>query len=160
MHTMNLSWDVSGIPNHRTKCFYRAKPGELDNVQTAGESIPLEDGHGRHLMKLRPKVAALIWASAQVGLSHVSFENIEEWLYRLDALFDAGNAFMFMNTPEGRVPVRLNRRDLELYVGLRTSAKPIPHQLFDSIIRGLRMARQADALLDLTSHSDDDGLDV
>ena len=97
--------------------------------------------------KLSPTTHALAMCSDHVHLNKLKPSNIMEWYYRLDALFDAGVGFLFTETPEGEIPIRINLSDLKDHLGLRIDTFNWDSHKFDRSIRNLRMANHLRELL-------------
>ena len=134
---MSLNWDFSEVRDADRVCFQALPPGQPP--EGTGWELDEEDGYYH---RLHPKAYAIVIATPIIGMPQLTSSNLEEMLYRLDALFDAGVYFMFSDTPEGKVPIRINRHDLKQYLGLKTSARIISAAQFDKVVRGYRMDRQ------------------
>ena len=89
--------------------------------------------------RLSPVTEALATSSDYVHLPIIKPSNIMEWFYRLDALFDAGVGFIFIDTREGEIPIRITINDLKDHLGLRIDTAPWEEKKFDRCLRHLRM---------------------
>ena len=131
--------DISHIKNNDSVCWqYTTNP-------------PLEDDNWFETRdvyyKLSPVTEALAVASDNVHIPKLIPSNIMEWYYRLDALFDAGVGFLFMDTEEGEVPIRFTLNDLKDHLGLRVRINNWDSQKFDKYLRQLRMQNHLRELL-------------
>lgn len=146
---MSLSWDVTRVKNSDDVCFERIDASRIKKEDLGKEWSRSDDST---YVRLSPKTAALVWSTTQTGIREFTSSNIEEILYRLDALFDAGVAFLFARIDhEGMIPIRITREDVHIHTGLKTSAHPWGPQEFDKHVRDLRTQRQLNALLDPTA---------
>ena len=89
--------------------------------------------------KLSSITEALAVSSDWIHLDKLVPSNILEWYYRLSALFDAGIAFLYTDTKEGEVPIRINLTDLTDHIGLILDTSVWNTSKFDNNIRHLRM---------------------
>ena len=96
---------------------------------------------------LSPITHALAMCSDYVHLDKLKPSNIIEWNYRLNSLYDAGVAFLFTDTEEGEIPIRMNLNDLKDHLGLRIDTFVWGSQQFDRSIRNLRMQNHLKELL-------------
>lgn len=96
---------------------------------------------------------AIIASASSVGLSTISPSTLPEWLYRLNALFDAGIFFLFTSTPEGNVPLRFHPNDLvsHLHIHFLFPITPLDNSLFDVTIANIRRANLAPLFKDHTA---------
>ena len=94
---------------------------------------------GNLFYKLSSITESLAVASDYVHLDKIVPSNIFEWYYRLEALFDAGEGFLFTDTQEGEIPIRINLTDLKDHLGLRINTTSWEASKFDKNIRRLRM---------------------
>ena len=97
--------------------------------------------------KLSPITEALATSSDYVHLSKIKPSNLMEWYYRLDSLFDAGLGFLFSETLEGEIPIRLTINDLKDHLGLRIDTHCQSAEKFDRTIRNIRMSNHLKELL-------------
>jgi len=102
---------------------------------------------GDFFCKLSPVTQALATSSDFVHLQIIKPSNLMEWFYRLDALYDAGVGFLYSDTPEGEVPIRLNINDLKDHIGLKIDTGYWEKQKFDKTIRNLRMMNNLRGML-------------
>ena len=132
-----IEYDLSGIPESDTVCW--------EYLPADDPSIHTEDGwektDGGIYIRMKPITLGVIAASELVRLSHLSQGNILEWIYRLDALFDAGKTTLATPTPEGDVPIRFRPQDLKPHLGLKVSTPVWSKEKFDAYIRQARMHR-------------------
>ena len=142
---MSLRWDLTKVKHSNRVCFERVQKPSFE------PGPEWEKGEDGSWTRLSPKTAALVWSTTQTGIPIVTSANIEEVLYRLDALFDAGVAFLFANTQEGLVPIRISRDDIVRHIGMETNANSWGPQDFDKHIRSLRTQRQLHGMLDPTT---------
>lgn len=129
---MPLQWDVSRVIHSDAICFTMLDPEE------AADDFCLPNSEGT-LYRLNPLTRAIILSTVSVGLNAITPLHLEEYQYRLDALFDAGVYFWYGSSPEGQVPLRIGRRHLVQHIGLTTSAATIPNSRFDAFVRQLRL---------------------
>jgi len=109
---MALTFRLTSIKDHKTVCHD-------------------EDG-------LKTETRALIWSSISVGFSRLTDSNLEDWLFRLNLLFDSDVQFL---TEDGD-PVKVERAMLEDHVGLRTNAAPLSKTKFLSHVVKIRKSQQ------------------
>jgi len=133
--------DISSIKDSDKVCWQYTKKPPMEEEDSWFEAT------GEMFCKLSPTTEALATSSDHVRLNKLKPSNIMEWYYRLDALFDAGVAFMFVDTKEGEVPIRLNIHDLKDHLGLRIDTKTHSSERFDRSIRNLRMQNHLRELL-------------
>lgn len=132
--------DISHIKNNDEVCWQYTTNSPID------EDDWLDTGAGVYY-KLSPITQALALASDHVHLTTLKPSNIMEWYYRLDALFDAGVGFMFTDTNEGEVPIRLHITDLKDHLGLKIRTTNWDDAKFDRYIRQKRMQNHLRELL-------------
>jgi len=133
--------DISRIRNSDRVCWeYTTEPplNEEDGWFEATEDM---------FCKLSPVTEALATCSDFVHLSTLKPSNILEWHYRLNALFDAGVGFLFTDTPEGEVPIRITLNDLKDHIGLKIRTLNYSLEKFDKGVRDLRMQNHLRELL-------------
>lgn len=96
---------------------------------------------------------AIIASASSVGLSTISPSSLTEWLYRLNALFDAGIFFLFTSTPEGNVPLRFHPNDLvsHLHIRFLFPITPLSDSDFDIAVANIRRANLAPLFKDHTA---------
>ncbi len=124
--------DISGIKNSDKVCWQYTTDPPIDEIEEWEEN-------GSIFYRLNPKTEALAVASDHVHLRKITASNILEWYYRLDALFDAGVAFMFVDSLEGEVPIRINIVDLKDHIGFKVDCTVWENSKFDNYCRSLRM---------------------
>lgn len=131
---MALQWDITNVKNSREVCCLPLPPGppQPDWVRTT---------QGEYL-RLKPLTRALIQSTTQVGINKITPELVGEYLYRLNALFDADIFFWYMDGVEGPVPIRVGRHHLVAHIGLETNAPSIGNNAFDHYVRQLRIDRE------------------
>lgn len=124
--------DITRIKNSDKVCWEYTKnpPNDDEEWFEATEDM---------FYKLSPKTEALAASSEHVRLSLLKASNILEWYYRLEALFDAGVAFLYTDTVEGEIPIRLSLSDLKDHLGLRIGTSNWDSSKFDRSVRHLRM---------------------
>jgi hypothetical protein len=64
---MSLDWNVSAVPNHKTRCF-------------VPDTAPRREGKHR----LADDTNALIWGAIALDLGSIKKKNVDEWLFRID----------------------------------------------------------------------------
>ena len=116
--------DISGIKNSDKVCWQYTTDPPMDEIEEWEEN-------GSIFYKLDPKTEALAVASDHVHLKKICASNILEWYYRLDALFDAGLGFIYVDTAEGEVPIRININDLKDHIGVKVDCKCWVNYQFD-----------------------------
>jgi len=97
--------------------------------------------------KLSPITEALATSSDYVHLEKLKPSNILEWYYRLHSLFDAEIGFLYTDTPEGEVPIKITLTDLKDHLGLRVDTNNWDTNKFDRSIRNIRMQNHIRELL-------------
>ena len=133
--------DISHIKNSERICWqYTTEPPLDEAIEEWKES---EDIY----YKLSPITHALATSSDYVHLSKLVPSTILEWYYRLSALFDAGEGFLYTNTPEGEVPIQITLSDLKDHLGLRVDTRSWDTHKFDRSIRNIRMQNHLRELL-------------
>ena len=90
-------------------------------------------------ISLKPATQAIAHCTGAVGLQEITSSNIIEWYYRLSCLFDAGEAFLYLETPEGNVPMRISAVDLKKHIGLKCKVKTQTKEEFDLNLRDIRV---------------------
>ena len=130
--------DISHIKDSDKVCWeYTTEPSDDDEWQTSGSIF----------YKLSPTTEALAVASDYVHLDRLTPTNLIEWYYRLDSLFDAGVGFLFSETVEGEIPIRMTITDLKDHLGLRIKVRNWDNTKFDKSVRTLRMQNHLRELL-------------
>jgi len=133
--------DISRIKNSDHICWeYTTEPPPDE------EDVWLEATQNMYC-KLSPLTQALATSLDHVHLSVLKPSNILEWYYRLHALFDAGIGFLFTDTPEGEVPIRITLTDLKDHLGLRVDTNDWETNKFDRSIRNIRMRNHIKELI-------------
>ena len=123
--------DISRIKNSDIVCWqYTTSPTSDEEWKLAGANI---------YCKLSPITEALAVSSDYVHLTSIKPSNLMEWFYRLDALFDAEVGFLFVETREGEIPIRVTLNDLKTHLGLQIEINHWDTGKFDKSIRHLRM---------------------
>lgn len=134
--------DISHIKNSDKVCWqYSTKPPSEEDY------IDWHQATDDMYYKLSPITEALAVASDHVHLNKLIPSTLLEWYYRLDALFDAGIGFIFIDTPEGEVPIRMTLSDLKDHLGLRINTTYWDSKRFDKSIRTARMRNHLKELL-------------
>ena len=131
---MGLEWDLESIKNNKELCWEHTTDPELVDEEEGWQEIE-DDVY----VRLNPKTYALILASDGVHLSSIRSSNLIEWKYRLDTLFDLGEYYLFTDSADGDIPIRIRFSDLKPHVGLKTSATTWSKEKFDKYIRETRM---------------------
>lgn len=126
--------DISHIKNSDRVCWQYTTEPPLDEDYIDWHQVN-EDIY----YKLSTVTEALAVASDHVHLNKLIPSTVLEWYYRLDALFDAGIGFIFIDTKEGEVPIRMTLPDLTDHLGLRINVAYWEPKKFDKSIRTLRM---------------------
>ena len=126
--------DISGIKNSDKVCWQYTTDPPMDEIEEWEEN-------GSIFYKLDPKTEALAVASDHVHLKKICASNILEWYYRLDALFDAGLGFIYVDTAEGEGPIRININDLKDHLGFKVDCKCWDNNQFDKYARNLKMRK-------------------
>ena len=127
-------FDFSYVENSEEVCFDYHKG-----------KIPPEDDreweklHSSIWFTLKPISHAIVSMAEKIGLSKITIENVLEWYYRASCLFDAGEHFLFLDTPEGSVPIRFTAIDFRKHIGFVSSVKELKDHQFDLKLRGYRM---------------------
>jgi hypothetical protein len=132
-----ISYDLSDIKNSDEVCWEYLPPDELED----GIDDTWTETDAGLFIRMNPITLALITAAEQVRLKSICQGNILEWIYRLNALFDAGKSVLMVETDEGPVPIRFQVTDLREHMGLKISVIPYAKEKFDAYIRQLRMHR-------------------
>ena len=133
---MSLEWNLEHIKNNDEICW--ESTNNPDEADLDDEWKQIEDDL---FIRMSPKTHALIIASNQVHLNNLSTNNMHEWKYRLDSLFDIDEYFLSISTDDGEVPLRIRFSDLKSHVGLKTNTQTWAKERFDKHIRELRMKR-------------------
>jgi len=141
---MSLKWDISGIKNSDEVCWEYIPADELPDMEEGWEKV-----EGGLFQRMNPKTTGIIIASGVIHLNHLSQSNLLEWIYRLDACFDAGKSFIAVDTDEGEIPIRIRVEDLKDHMGLKTSASNWPKTKFDAYVREIRIMRHLSSLSDI-----------
>lgn len=90
-------------------------------------------------LSIRPVTNAIISASFDVGLDRINEANLLEWLYRTNCLFDVGKYFLFIETEEGEVPLRLRACDFKSHLNFYCDSKVVGKRDFDLSLRSIRI---------------------
>jgi len=133
--------DISRIKNSDRICWEYTTNPPLDEKETWLEATQ------EMYCRLSPITQALATSLDHVHLSVLKPSNILEWYYRLHALFDAGIGFLYTDTPEGEVPIRITLTDLKDHLGLRVDTNDWETNKFDKSIRNIRMRNHIKELL-------------
>tara|TARA_R100000995_G_C3446636_1_gene106007 strand:- start:35 stop:460 length:426 start_codon:yes stop_codon:yes gene_type:complete len=131
-----INYDLTDIKNSDEICWeYSPSSDELD----------FEDGWTETdagiLIRMNPVTMGLIASAEEIRMSSLCQGNVLEWVYRLNALFDAGESVLSVDTKEGPVPIRFRNHDLKEHVGLKVSVHNWSKEKFDAYVRQLRMHR-------------------
>ena len=131
--------DISHISNSDKVCWqYTSNPPDEEDWHLATDDM---------YCRLSPVTEALATSSDYVHIPKLKPSNVMEWFYRLDSLFDAGLGFLFTDTPEGEIPIRITINDLTDHLGLRINVSHWEERKFDNQIRNLRMKNNLRRLL-------------
>ena len=132
--------DISHIKDNDKICWQYTKdpPVDEDNWFETGADM---------YYRLSPVTEALAIASEHIHLTKLVPSNIMEWYYRLEALFDTGTGFLFLDTEEGEVPIRFTLSDLKDHLGLRVRTTNWDDAKFDRYVRQKRMQNHLRELL-------------
>ena len=125
--------DISHIKDSDRICWQYTKEPPLEEEENWFEAT--EDLY----CKLSAITEALATSSDFVHLTKLKPGNIMEWFYRLNSLFDAGIGFLFMDTEEGEIPIKITIHELKDHLGLRVDTFEWDSHKFDRSIRNLRM---------------------
>lgn len=132
-----IEYDISGIEDSDEVCWEYTPEDDT--------SIHLDEGwektEGGIYIRMKPITLGLIASSEYVKLSSICPGNMLEWIYRLDALFDAGKTLLAVSTDEGDVPIRFRSHDLRQHVGLKVTTPTWGKEKFDAYVRQIRMHR-------------------
>ncbi len=138
-----ITYDLSKIPSYLDVCYIRMRRERILELHGAVTDEWHDDPNQPGVLyRLSNITQALIDSSPHVGIGSITVDNAEEFLYRLDQLYDADIPFLFTMTIEGRCPVRITMRDVSKHTGLSTAAKPLSIEHFDNYIRLIRKNRQ------------------
>jgi hypothetical protein len=130
------SWDLSNVPNADQLCWDSAQPGELPTDPERFGWALQPDGYYH---RMNPKTLGLIYSARAIGLSRLTEDNLEEWLYRLTCLYELGRSSLTSQTVEGPVPIPFRKEDLAYHVGLTIEVESLSEDEFDHRLRALRM---------------------
>ena len=137
---MEIAFDLSKVSNAEELCWYYYEGSD-----------PPKDGRDwtyfqdNLWMSLSPITTAIVGYSELVGLKVITKSNLLEWYYRIECLYDAGEYYLMMDTPEGEVPMRIKMNDLIEHLGLRVQGmKLLTNKEFDLSTRRIRMKRIMD----------------
>jgi hypothetical protein len=131
-------YDITQIADADTVCYQYAESSDLgENPEEFGWTCK----DGVTWSRLSPKTQAFVISAPHVHLEEITSSNIDEWLYRLDSLYDAGLGFLTTTSPEGEVPLRLRAQDVADHIGLRLTITPWDTPRFERHIRSLRMSQ-------------------
>jgi len=133
---MSLEWNLEFIKKGDEICWE-----STDDPEEAKKDAEWKQIEDDLFVRMNPKTHALILASEQIHLSNLSSNNMHEWKYRLDSLFDIDEYFLSVETNDGEAPLRIRFSDLKIHVGLKTNAHTWTKERFDKHIRELRMKR-------------------
>tara|TARA_R100000458_G_C8083414_1_gene117198 strand:- start:44 stop:472 length:429 start_codon:yes stop_codon:yes gene_type:complete len=141
MDSEHYNIDISSIKDSDQVCWeYTTEPPLFEQDEW-------KRSEGDIFCKLSPITQALAVSSDFVHLDHIKPSNILEWYYRLDALFDAGVGFMFVDSLEGEIPIRMTINDLKDHIGLKIITTNWDKSKFDKSLRTLRMQLHLKELL-------------
>jgi hypothetical protein len=87
--------------------------------------------------RLHPVTHALIWATMAVDLGEITSKNIDEWMFRLEALELIGSAIMTRWEGEKPFPHTPARHELQQRIGLRTNVADITRAQFLNKIKAI-----------------------
>jgi hypothetical protein len=127
-----LNIDISRINDNDEVCWeYSDSPDDEEDWERI-------DGTGVWC-RPSPRTVAISTAAQTVHISSLKPSNMLEWYYRLNALFDAGEAYLYADTREGIVPIRITIHELKDHIGLRVETDNWSNSKFDSYVRSMRM---------------------
>lgn len=146
------------VVNYADICYHHMSDDDVarlkldDNALTSQGWVRTAFGWRR----LSPITAGLLQLFRHTAIPSISPTTLEEWIYRAEALYDAGiMTLVVLNEPEDPddepvpVPYRFTRSDitshLNTYVSNPPDHWPVSKTDFDSYIRQLREARQRNA---------------
>jgi hypothetical protein len=110
---MALTWNVGNVKGYKTLCYQVAEKNNADYGIKAGDSY------------LKGTTDALIWLTMSVGLSEITEDNIDEWMYRL-AIEYAMNPSTVNRCVDGEwEPIYHDENSIRQHIGLYTNAGTI-----------------------------------
>ena len=131
-----INYDLTDIKNSDEICWeYSPTTDDLDFEEGWTET------DAGILIRMNPVTMGLIASAEEIRLKNLCPGNMLEWIYRLDALFDAGQSLISIETEEGSVPIRFRKHDLKDHMGLKVDVTTWPKEKFDAYVRQLRMHR-------------------
>lgn len=151
------------VENFSDACYQHMSDKQMDESNLTEEGIT---AHGWirtsfGWRRTAPITEGIGLSFPHIGLKSITIDNLEEWIYRSDSLFDAGLVIIaIINEPDSEmVPYFFTRQDITIhtnaYIASPPNHWPISDLDFDSYIRSLRMARQRNAKLQEKSVSSD-----
>ena len=134
-----VNWDLTSIKNSDHVCYQYvtfANEDAIPNPKGGGWKKEI-DGWKR----LNPVTNALITSAPYVLIPDLTYEEMDEFHYRLDCLFEVGAGFMHTTAAngEGTIPIRIQRGDLLKHIGLHLDVHRKSNQDFDTNLRSIRM---------------------
>ena len=127
-----LNVDITHIKNQDKICWeYTHEPDSDEDWEEVNET--------GLWCRPAPRTFAISTAAELVHLSKLQPSTLFEWYYRLNALFDANEYFLFTESDEGPIPIRITLHDLKDHLGMRIDTKDWSNSKFDSLVRSLRM---------------------
>jgi hypothetical protein len=138
-----VRWDLTGIHEAASLCweYHTVLPGESDPPEEYGWKSAPQPGC---FIRMSPNTLALIKTGEEAHLDHICSDCVDEWMYRLDSLFDIDHAHLFTQASDGEgvVPVRIDRSIVEDHIGLKIEIVPWTSSIFCEFIRKLHFRRQ------------------
>ena len=129
-----IEYDLSSIKNSDLTCWeYSTNPPE--------DEEGWEEEDGGLFIRMNPVTHALIATAHEIKMPSISQGNTLEWIYRTQALFDAGKSLLAIEMEEGEVPIRIRPQDIKKHLGLKVQIPCWSKEKFDAYIRQLRMHR-------------------
>ena len=127
--------DLTKIKNSEDICWdYTTDPYEDEDLERDWQELATGVW-----ISLKPMTLAIAQSTQAVGLNAITKSNIIEWYYRLSCLFDAGESFLYLETQEGNVPMRISPVDLRKHIGLECKVKLKSKEEFDLGLRDIRV---------------------
>ena len=121
---MPLNWNVANVKDHDNVCYYVATKDNMDYGMRAGESY------------LKGTTDALVWLTMSVGLTEISEDNIDEWLYRLGIEYSIHGSTISRCVDGKWEPIYHDENSLRQHIGLETNAGDISREEYhEKVIR-------------------------
>jgi len=151
---MPLNWSVKNVKDHDNVCYYVATKDNLEYGMKAGESY------------LKGTTDALVWLTMSVGLTEITEDNIDEWLYRLAIEYSVHGATNHRFVDGKWEPIYHDENSLRQHIGLETNAGTISREEYhEKVIRALasngkyllRSAKEENETFEQTHKMTDEG---